>query len=224
MVPVPHPFCLAARGSRSRGRRAYLARRARAGAGARGARRRDSAAPRGIGKWERRRAAQGAGASSETPQASQGAPPLADGCQGGAMRLVRRADARDVGTLSSMLGELLAEHQARHPETYPRVDPVAGAAFYGAEWGRRLGVDPTCNVWLAADRDIRGFLAGEVWARPVGEPPSAFFVEWVYVVPEHRKSGICRALFRDGLLPYCRRNGIDVVERSGDRALEGARQ
>jgi len=125
---------------------------------------------------------------------------------------VRRADAHDVGVLSSMLGALLAEHQARHPDTYPRVDPVSGAAFYGAEWGRRLGTDPACNVWLAADRDVRGFLAGEVWSRPVGEPPSAFFVEWVYVVPEHRKTGISRALFRDGLLPYCRRHGIGVVE------------
>ena len=175
------------------------------------------------------------------------------------MRLVRPADARDARALATMLGALLAEHQIRYPDTYPRLDPVAGAAFYGAEWGRRLGTDPSCNVWLAADRDIRGFLAGEVWSRPVGEPPSAFFVEWVYVVPEHRKSGISRALFRDGLLPYCRRHGIDVVEgrtvpgdeqwarrgwattavsvmrgvdalmldvaeRSGDTALEGARQ
>jgi len=111
-----------------------------------------------------------------------------------------------------MLGALIAEHQTHFPDAYPRLDPIAGAAFYGAEWGRRLGVDPSCNVWLAADRDVRGFLAGEVWARPVGEPPSAFFVEWIYVVPEHRKTGVARALFREGLLPYCRRHGIDVVE------------
>src|SRR5262245_29303449 len=205
---VSRALRLAARGGCCRGRRAS---RARAGAGARAARARDYAGARGVGKRERHRAAPGARAS-QASQAPQDAPALAVDCQGGAMRLVRPADARDARALATMLGALLAEHQIRYPDTYPRLDPVAGAAFYGAEWGRRLGTDPSCNVWLAADRDIRGFLAGEVWSRPVGEPPSAFFVEWVYVVPEHRKTGISRALFRDGLLPYCRRHGIDVVE------------
>jgi GNAT superfamily N-acetyltransferase len=120
--------------------------------------------------------------------------------------------ARDADVLVGMLARLLAEHQARHPDTYPRFDPVRAAAFYGAEWSRRLGADSACHVWLAADRENRGFLAGEVWVRPVGEPPTAFFVEWIYVVPEYRHCGIARALFRDGLLPYCRRHGIDVVE------------
>jgi len=128
------------------------------------------------------------------------------------MRLIRAATAGDIGMLAAMLGALLHEHQVQYPETYPRLDPARAVAFYGAEWGRRLGADPACHVWLATDRDCRGFLAGEVWARPVGEPPAAFFVEWIYVVPEHRKSGIARALFRDGLLPFCRRHGIDVVE------------
>lgn len=128
------------------------------------------------------------------------------------MRIVRTADTRDVGQLTRMLERLLAEHQRAFPDTYPRLDPYTAAAHFGAEWYRRLGVDPNCNVWLAADRDLRGFLAGEVWTRPVGEPPSSFFVEWIYVTPEHRKSGVARVLFRDGLLPYCRRHGIGVVE------------
>jgi GNAT superfamily N-acetyltransferase len=78
-------------------------------------------------------------------------------------------------------------------------------------------------VWLATDRDVRGFLAGEVWSRSVGEPPISFFMEWLYVVPEHRKTGIARALYRDGLLPYCRRHGIEVLEgkiEPGDRQWE----
>jgi GNAT superfamily N-acetyltransferase len=128
------------------------------------------------------------------------------------MRIVRPADANDVGTLVPLLVALLAEHQERFPGTYPRLEPVAAAAYYGAEWGRRLGGDPSCHVWLVADRDVRGFLAGEVWSRPVGEPPSAFYVEWIYVIPDARGTGAARALFRDGLLPYCRRHGIDVVE------------
>ncbi len=128
------------------------------------------------------------------------------------MRIVRTAGAGDVVALVRMLERLLAEHQQKFPETYPRLDPHTAAAHYGAEWHRRIGVDPACKVWLAADRDLRGFLAGEVWARPVGEPPSAFYIEWIYVEPEYRKSGIARVLFRDGLLPYCRRHGIDVVE------------
>jgi GNAT superfamily N-acetyltransferase len=128
------------------------------------------------------------------------------------MRLIRAATAGDAGMLATMLGALLHEHQHHYPDTYPRLDPERAAAFYGTEWARRLDADPACHAWLATDRDCRGFLAGEVWARPVGEPPAAFFVEWIYVVPEHRKSGLARALFRDGLLPYCRRHGIDVVE------------
>jgi GNAT superfamily N-acetyltransferase len=128
------------------------------------------------------------------------------------MRVVRPAGPRDVAELARMLERLLTEHQRAFPDTYPRLDPHAAAAHFGAEWYRRLGVDPTVHVWLAADRDVRGFLAGEVWARPVGEPPSVFYVEWIYVAPEHRKSGIGRLLFREGVLPYCRRHGLDVVE------------
>jgi len=128
------------------------------------------------------------------------------------MRLIRPAAVNDAGMLTAMLSALLHEHQARHPDTYPRLDPERAATFYGTEWARRLGADPACHVWLATDRDCRGFLAGEVWTRPVGEPPAAFFVEWIYVVPEHRQSGVARALFREGLLPFCRRHGIDVVE------------
>jgi GNAT superfamily N-acetyltransferase len=128
------------------------------------------------------------------------------------VRIVRPADPHDIGQLAAMLRELIFEHQARFPDAYPQLEPHSAAAHYAGEWDRRLGCDPTCNVWLATDRDTRGFLAGEVWSRAVGEPPAAFFVEWVYVVPQHRKSGVARALFRDGLIPYCRRHGIGVVE------------
>lgn len=128
------------------------------------------------------------------------------------MRIVRPAEPNDVGALVPLLVGLLAEHQHRYPDTYPRLDPIAAAAVYSDDWRRRVGVDPTCNVWLAADRDVRGFLAGEVLTRAVGEPPTAFFMEWLYVIPEYRGSGIARALYRDGLVPFCRRHGIDALE------------
>lgn len=128
------------------------------------------------------------------------------------MRTIRQAVTRDVPVLRAMLRALMVEHQNRFPETFPAVDPDIGAAHYAAEWERRLGADPACGVWLAADRDTRGFLAGEVWSRPVGEPPVSFFVEWVYVVPEHRKTGVARALFRLGVIPFCERHGIAIVE------------
>ena len=128
------------------------------------------------------------------------------------MRTIRQATTVDVPVLRSMLRALLTEHQNRFPDIFPHVDPESGAMHYAAEWDRRLGADPACSVWLAADRDTRGFLAGEVWSRAVGEPPASFYIEWVYVVPEHRKTGISRALFREGLIPYCRRHGIGVVE------------
>jgi GNAT superfamily N-acetyltransferase len=128
------------------------------------------------------------------------------------MMIVRTARPPDVAAVARMLERLMTEHQRTYPETYPRLDPYTAAAHCGAEWYRRLGVDSSCQVWLATDRDVRGFLAGEVLTRPVGEPPSAFFMEWLYVVPEHRNSGIARQLYRDGLLPYCRRHGIDVLE------------
>jgi len=110
-----------------------------------------------------------------------------------------------------MLHALIEEHEKRFPDAFPRLDPVLATLHYGAEWERRLGLDDTCGVWLAADRDTRGFLAGEVWSRAVGEPPASFFIEWVYVLPEYRKSGIARALFRE-LIRFCQRRGIDVVE------------
>ena len=128
------------------------------------------------------------------------------------MRIIRAAEPRDIGELAAMLRDLIREHETRYPDAYPWLDPHGVAAHYAAEWDRRLGSDSTCHVWLATDRDTRGFLAGEVWTRAVGEPPAAFFIEWLYVVPEHRKTGIARALFRDGLVPYCRRYGIGVVE------------
>jgi len=126
--------------------------------------------------------------------------------------MIRAAEPRDIAQLAAMLRDLMREHETRYPAAYPRHDPNTAAAHYAAEWDRRLGADPKCHVWLATDRDTRGFLAGEVWLRSVGEPPAAFFIEWLYVVPEHRKTGIARALFRDGLVPYCRRYGIGVVE------------
>jgi GNAT superfamily N-acetyltransferase len=128
------------------------------------------------------------------------------------MRIVRAARPVDVAGIARLLERLLTEHQRMYPDTYPRLDPYTTAAHCGADWYRRLGDDPTCNVWLAADRDVRGFLAGEVLTRSVGEPPAAFWMEWLYVIPEYRGSGIARALYRDGLLPYCRRHGIDVLE------------
>ena len=128
------------------------------------------------------------------------------------MRLVRAAVPGDVPALRAMLHALMTEHERRFPDAYPRLEPETAATHYAAEWARRLANDATCGVWLATDRDTRGFLAGEVWSRSVGEPPVSFFVEWVYVAPEHRKTGVARVLFREGLIPFCRRHGIEVVE------------
>jgi len=128
------------------------------------------------------------------------------------VRIVRAAGPGDIRVLAQMLEALIREHESRFPAAYPKLEPASAAAHYAAEWEKRLAHDPTCNVWLAADRDVRGFLAGEVSIRSVGEPPAAFFVEWLYVVPEHRKTGIARALFREGVIPYCRRYGITVAE------------
>jgi len=127
-------------------------------------------------------------------------------------RIIRPATPADIRVLATMLEALIREHEARYPAAYPKHDPHGAARHYAAEWDRRLQNDPACHVWLATDRDTRGFLAGEVWCRSVGEPPIAFFIEWLYVTPEHRKTGISRALFREGLVPYCRRHGIGVVE------------
>jgi GNAT superfamily N-acetyltransferase len=128
------------------------------------------------------------------------------------MRIIRPAMPTDIRVLAEMLAALIREHETQYPDAYPKLNPEDAAAHYAAEWHRRLQDDPACHVWLATDRDVRGFLAGEVWSRAVGEPPAAFFVEWLYVTPEHRKSGLARALWREGLIPYCRRHGIGVVE------------
>lgn len=125
--------------------------------------------------------------------------------------MVRVAQRADLPALRGMLYALVKEHEGRFPDAYPRLDAEQAALHYGADWERRLGLDETCGVWLAADRDTRGFLAGEVWSRAVGEPPASFFIEWVYVRPEYRKSGIARALFRE-LIRFCQRRGIDVAE------------
>ena len=127
------------------------------------------------------------------------------------MLVVRVAQRVDVPALRGMLYALIKEHEGRFPDTFPRLDPEQAALHYAADWERRLGLDDTCGVWLAADRDTRGFLAGEVWSRAVGEPPASFFIEWVYVLPEYRKTGIARALFRE-LIRFCQRRGINVAE------------
>src|SRR5262245_47661880 len=111
------------------------------------------------------------------------------------MMVIRPALPSDIRVLATMLEALIVEHEGAYPTAYPRLEPHSAAEYYAAEWHRRLQDDPACNVWLATDRDVRGFLAGEVWTRSVGEPPAAFFVEWVYVTPEHRNTGVSRALF-----------------------------
>jgi GNAT superfamily N-acetyltransferase len=137
------------------------------------------------------------------------------------MRVIRRATTRDVPALAGLLAAHLVEHQRTFPDVYPRLNVTAATVHYAADWGRRLDTDPTCHVWLAADRDLRGFLAGEVWSRPVGEPTPVFFAEWLYVVPEHRGTGLARALWREGLVPYCLAHDIGVVE---GRAVPGDAQ
>lgn len=127
------------------------------------------------------------------------------------MLVTRVAQRVDVPALRGMLCALIAEHEGRFQGTFPRLAPADAAMHYGADWERRLGLDDTCGVWLAVDRDTRGFLAGEVWSRAVGEPPVSFYVEWLYVVPEHRKTGISLALWRE-LIRFCQRRGIGVVE------------
>jgi GNAT superfamily N-acetyltransferase len=127
------------------------------------------------------------------------------------MLVIRPAMRADVRVLVPLLAAHILEHQARHPDTYPRLTPTTAAVRYGAEWLRRLELDPTCHVWLAADRDIRGMLAGEVWSRPVGEPTPVFFAEWLYVIPEYRGAGLARALWRT-CVAYCEAHGISTVE------------
>jgi GNAT superfamily N-acetyltransferase len=136
--------------------------------------------------------------------------------------VVRAATALDRRALEGLCAALLREHQQRHPHTYPALPPDAAAALYAAEWQRRLESDPTCLVWLAADRAPVGFLAAEVWTRPVGQPTAVLYGEWMYVVPEWRGQGVGLALFRL-LVAACRARGLTHVECqtvAGDRQWE----
>jgi GNAT superfamily N-acetyltransferase len=132
---------------------------------------------------------------------------------------IRAATPLDRRALEGLCAMLLREHQQRFPSCYPALPPDRAAAHYAAEWQRRLESDPTCLVWLAADRAPVGFLAGEVWTRPVGQPTAVWFGEWMYVVPECRGEGIGLALFR-ALIAACRARGLTHVEclsTAGDR-------
>jgi GNAT superfamily N-acetyltransferase len=133
--------------------------------------------------------------------------------------IIRAATALDHRALERLCAALLREHQQRYPECYPALPPDTAAARYAAEWQRRLDSDPTCLVWLADDRAPVGFLAGEVWTRPVGQPTAVLYAEWMYVVPECRHQGIGLALIRH-LVAACRTRGLTHVECqtvAGDR-------
>ena len=124
---------------------------------------------------------------------------------------MRAATPLDRHALERLCAMLLREHQHRYPQTYPALPPDAAAAVYAAEWQRRLESDPTCLVWLAADRAPVGFLAAEVWTRSVGQPTAYLYAEWFFVVPECRGQGIGVALQRL-LIDACRARGLTHVE------------
>jgi GNAT superfamily N-acetyltransferase len=133
--------------------------------------------------------------------------------------LIRAAGPLDRNALEGLCAALLREHQHRFADVYPMLPPDTAAAAYAAEWGRRLDSDPTCLVWLAVDRAPVGFLAAEVWTRPVGQPTAVLFGEWMYVHPDCRGQGIGLALFRH-LVAACRARGLTHVECqtvAGDR-------
>jgi GNAT superfamily N-acetyltransferase len=125
--------------------------------------------------------------------------------------VVRAATALDRRALELLCAALLREHQQRYPHAYPALPPDTAAAHYAADWQRRLDTDPTCLVWLATDRAPVGFLAAEVWTRPVGQPTAVLFGEWMYVAPECRGQGIGLLLFGQ-LIAACRARGLTHVE------------
>ncbi len=127
------------------------------------------------------------------------------------MLVIRKAGRRDATTVGQLLARHIVEHQRAHPDLYPRLNPTITAVHYAAFWQQVLETDPAHHVWLAGDRDVRGFLAGEVWTRSVGEPTPVFFAEWLYVLPESRGQGIARALWR-ACVEHCQACGIDTVE------------
>jgi GNAT superfamily N-acetyltransferase len=133
--------------------------------------------------------------------------------------IIRAAGPTDRAALEGLCAELLREHQQRFPDLYPTQPPDAAAAVYAAEWARRLDADPTCLVWLAIDRAPVGFLAVELWTRPIGQPTAYCFGEWFYVSPDARGQGISLALVRQ-LVAACTARGITHVELqtvAGDR-------
>ncbi|HSS55506.1 MAG TPA: GNAT family N-acetyltransferase [Gaiellales bacterium] len=132
---------------------------------------------------------------------------------------IRAAGPLDRHALEGLCAQLLREHQDRFADVYPTLPPDAAAALYAAEWARRLDADPTCLVWLAVDRAPVGFLAAEVWTRPIGQPTAIAFGEWLYVSPEQRGQGVALALVRQ-LVTACRERGLTHVELqtvAGDR-------
>jgi GNAT superfamily N-acetyltransferase len=125
----------------------------------------------------------------------------------------------DRRALEMLCTRLLREHQERFPDCYPALPPETAAAAYADEWAARLGTDPNCLVWLAVDRAPVGFLAAEVWTRPIGQPTAICFGEWLYVHPEARHQGIAIALIRR-LVAACHARGLTHVECqtvAGDR-------
>jgi GNAT superfamily N-acetyltransferase len=64
-----------------------------------------------------------------------------------------------------------------------------------------------------------GFLAAEVWTRPIGQPTAICFGEWLYVHPEARHQGVAIALIRR-LVAASHARGLTHVECqtvAGDR-------
>lgn len=120
--------------------------------------------------------------------------------------LVRQARRQDMGAIAKMWAALVAYHQ----ELDPRLPPAAagGSDRYARRLEERLH-DPLTRILVAEiDQQVVGYvlamvvdLLGEMFVQE-----SCGFVADIFVMPEHRKRGVGRALIDELMVWFANRD------------------
>ena len=134
---------------------------------------------------------------------------------------VRAGSTSDLAALVAMNVEIQALHFANRPDQFKPVD--AGAL---ERWFVELFQNPDANVWVAQrDERVVGYAVVTRRSRPDGPffPARAWWdLDQVGVLPEQRRSGVCRALV-ERVLQAASAENVTALELSSWSFNEAAR-
>ena len=126
--------------------------------------------------------------------------------------IIRSATVADLPWIRRMWEALCAEGKAAHPHEYPLMDAEEGDRFTLMVY-RHLTTNPAFRIYVAEDRQIVGFLAGQIVERAIGKPRLYCEPYWLYVDPAARGTRAARSLIDAGVA-WLTENGVEHIEVS----------